>query len=169
MNFCELIYVVLLSFPGKKNISPLWDPSKTETHVTFPLFLLQMYFTMKNRKDQCNKGIFVWLNTGKAIINRGNQTSQINDISVIHIWLSLTTDQQLVSSHDYCAWRSETGPPPPQLSSLCSPLRFQPVYHCYFYSSQTEMAVTHTSGAQREASALPRKGKQTRMMTAEIK
>lgn len=66
-----------------------------------------MYFIMKkgkipNRKDQCNRDISVWSNTGKAIINRGNQTLQINDISVIHIWLSLTTVQQSVSSHDYC-------------------------------------------------------------------
>lgn len=55
-----------------------------------------------NRKDQCKRDISVWSNTGEAIINRGNQTSQINDISVIHIWLSLTTVQQSVSSHDYC-------------------------------------------------------------------
>lgn len=38
-----------------------------------------------------NSGPFVWLNTGKDIISRGEQTPQINDISVIHIWFPWTT------------------------------------------------------------------------------
>lgn len=65
-----------------------------------------MYFIMKkgknpNRKDQCNRDISVWLNTGEAIINRGNQTSQI---------------MTLVSFISGCPWQLSNNQSPPMIT-----------------------------------------------------
>lgn len=52
------------------------------------------YFTFSplQQTNCCNCGTSAWFYTGKVIINRGKQTTQINDISVSHIWSLWTTE-----------------------------------------------------------------------------
>lgn len=52
------------------------------------------YFTFSplEQTNCCNCGTSVWFYTGKVIINRGKQTTQINDISVSPIWSLRTTE-----------------------------------------------------------------------------
>lgn len=76
--------------PCKDFVYPGFHLCKNKNHS----FALQFAFNcfLCRQTDHSNSATFVWLNTGKDIISRGKQTSQINDISVIHIWFPRTTE-----------------------------------------------------------------------------